>query len=182
MKKILKNCLFVVALTILCGGVFPLALAGLAQLTMPHQANGSLIYAENVVVGSELVGQNFEGSDYFWGRPSRVAYNMDKNASGSGSNNYSVSDPQLEQRIVNRIEGLSLVGKDNAIPTDLVTESGSGLDPHISYESARIQVPRISQNTGISESELIVLIDKHTDNYKLTHVMNLNLDLYELRK
>ncbi|QIK86892.1 potassium-transporting ATPase subunit C [Erysipelothrix sp. HDW6B] len=179
MKKTIKNWIFVIVLTLMCGGIFPLALTGVAQLTMSHQANGSLMYEDGVIVGSELVGQNFEESTYFWGRPSRVFYNMQGNDFGSGSNNYSVTDSELKERIETRLVALS---PEKLVPTDLVTESGSGLDPHISYEAARFQVTRVSAATGLSETDLLELIDTHTDNHKLTHVLALNRALYELQK
>jgi len=174
---------------ILCGIVYPLATAGIAQLVMPGQANGSLIKdASGNVVGSELIGQKFDDPKYFQGRVSSIDYN----AAGSGSNNYGPSNPDLLQRTRDSIEAWKTANPDvpaNELPIALVTNSGSGLDPHITPASAEVQIPRISRLTGIASEELERLVAKHTEGRDLgvfgeprVNVLKLNLELRDLLK
>ncbi|MBO9598351.1 MAG: K(+)-transporting ATPase subunit C, partial [Cohnella sp.] len=134
----------------LCGILYPLATTGLAQLFMPRQANGSLIKdASGQAIGSELIGQNFTDQKYFQGRVSSI----ENNAAGSGSNNYAPSNPDLLQRTKASIAAWQQANPDvpiSKLPIALITNSGSGLDPHITPDSAEVQIPRISQLTGIS--------------------------------
>ncbi|MCV4233909.1 potassium-transporting ATPase subunit KdpC [Virgibacillus sp. LDC1] len=172
---------------VLCGVLYPLVTTGAAQLLMPKQAGGSLITdGDGNVVGSELIGQNFTEPQYFHGRVSSIEYN----GAGSGSNNYAPSNPDLIERTKASIEAW----KENnpgvpvsELPMDLVTDSGSGLDPHISPQAADIQVPRISKLTGIAEAELDQLVKDHTKGRDLgvfgeprVNVLKLNLALQEL--
>lgn len=172
---------------VLCGILYPLVTTGAAQLLMPEQANGSLVKdSEGKVVGSALIGQNFTDPKYFQGRVSSIEYN----GAGSGSNNYAPSNPDLMKRTKASIEDWKLNNPDvpvGELPIDLITNSGSGLDPHITPQSAKVQIPRISKLTGVSEGELIKLVKEHTENRDLgvfgeprVNVLKLNLALREL--
>ncbi|MEC0202204.1 potassium-transporting ATPase subunit KdpC [Paenibacillus lautus] len=172
---------------VLCGVLYPLVTTGAAQLLMPKQAGGSLITdGGGNVVGSELIGQNFTEPQYFHGRVSSIEYN----GAGSGSNNYAPSNPDLIERTKASIEAWMENNPDvpvSEVPMDLVTNSGSGLDPHISPQAADIQIPRISKLTDVSEAELKLLMQEHTEGRDLgvfgeprVNVLKLNLALQEL--
>ena len=172
---------------VLCGVLYPLVTTGAAQLLMPKQAGGSLVKDQGgKVVGSELIGQNFTEPQYFHGRVSSIEYN----GAGSGSNNYAPSNPDLIERTKASIEAWKENNPDvpvSEVPMDLVTNSGSGLDPHISPQAADIQIPRISKLTEITEAELKQLVEEHTEGRDLgvfgeprVNVLKLNLALAEL--
>ena len=169
MLKELKPALLMLALlTVLTGGVYPLLVTGIAQGLFPHQANGSLIEQDGKVVGSELIGQPFSDPKYFWGRPSAtgpVAYN----ASASSGSNLGPLNPALEEAVKVRIDALKASDPANTtpIPVDLVTASGSGLDPHISPAAASWQAPRIARIRGLSEAGVMQFIDAHTEGRQL---------------
>ena len=169
MLKELKPALLMLALlTVLTGGVYPLLVTGIAQGLFPHQANGSLIEQNGKVVGSELIGQPFSDPKYFWGRPSAtgpVAYN----ASATSGSNLGPLNPALEEAVKVRIDALKASDPANTtpIPVDLVTASGSGLDPHISPAAARWQAPRIARIRGLSEAGVMQFIDAHTEGRQL---------------
>ena len=169
---------------VLCGFVYPTVVTGIAQVTMPDKADGSLIYNEkHEVIGSELIGQNFTDSGYFHGRVSSIEYD----GSGSGSNNYAPSNEDMINRTQESAEAWEEENPDTPIskvPVDLLTNSGSGLDPHVSPEAALAQVNRVSEKTGISKEELVSLIQKHTQGRELglfgeerVNVLKLNLDV-----
>lgn len=164
-----------VALLLICGLIYPLAMTGLAQVLFPHQANGSLIAVNGQAVGSKLVGQDFT-KDYFMKcRPSAVNYNTytdqqkedgDYGGVASGSNNYGPSNPDLVTRVEEDItefldKNPQLTVAD--IPTDLVTASGSGLDPHISPASAEVQLEMLSKASGLSMDSLKTIVANHTE-------------------
>lgn len=172
---------------IVCGLIYPLASTGLAQLLMPGRANGSLVSSSTGhVVGSELIGQQFENPALFQSRVSSIAYK----AEASGSNNYGPSNPAMLQRTKDSIEQWKTANPNvpvSKLPVDLVTNSGSGLDPHITPASARVQIPRISAITGISQEQLERLVTSHTEGRDLglfgearVNVLKLNMDLQEL--
>jgi K+-transporting ATPase ATPase C chain len=164
--------------------VYPLLLGGVGQL-FADKAAGSIIYQDGEAVGSRLIGQNFDSDRYFISRPSSINYD----ASTSGSANLAASNPKLQQRIaadLKEIEAKYDPG-NTAVPVDLITESGSALDPHISPEAAYFQVDYLSQNTDLTESELNSLISEHTDGPLLglfgesrVNVLELNLALEEV--
>lgn len=175
-----------VIMIILCGIVYPLASTAIAQVLMPSQANGSLLKnSEGKVIGSELIGQNFTNPALFHGRVSSIDYK----AEASGSNNYGPSNPDMLQRIKDSITQWKTNNPEvpiNQLPIDLITNSGSGLDPHISPASAIVQIPRISSLTGISKDTLEELVKKHTEGRSLglfgeerVNVLKLNMDLLE---
>ncbi|SFS71318.1 potassium-transporting ATPase subunit KdpC [Paenibacillus sp. 453mf] len=172
------------ALMLLLGLGYNLLVTGIAQLIMPHQADGSLIYDEQQEpIGSELIGQNFTEPAFFHGRVSSIEYN----AAGSGSGNYAPSNPDMLARTEAFIQKWQTENPEvpiSQLPADLVTNSGSGLDPHISPEAARVQIPRISAETGISEEELAQMVEQHTKGRQfgflgepVVNVLELNLEL-----
>ncbi len=170
-----------VVLMVLCGFLFPCFLTGVSQLIFKDQANGSLIEVDGQVVGAENVGQEFTEDYYLWSRPSAYHYNVyvedeDGNQTyrdgseygglASGSNNYAPSNPALSERVEADIEAFleknPTVERED-IPADLMTASGSGLDPHITPASAEIQIPRIVEASGLSEDEVKSIIDENTE-------------------
>jgi K+-transporting ATPase ATPase C chain len=178
--------------TILTGIAYPLAITGLAQAIFPDQANGSMITRDNETVGSSLIGQSFVDPEtgrtiegYFRGRPSAVGYD----ASGAGASNLGPTSVELRTRIDS---DSAIIREENRladgvqIPIDLVTASGSGLDPHISPASAELQVSRVARERGMTEAELRALVDDHTEAPVLgvfgearVNVVELNLALDE---
>jgi len=174
---------------VLCGLLYPLLVTGIAQAVMKDNADGSLIYNEkNEVIGSKLIGQNFTDPRYFHGRVSSIEYK----AEASGSNNYAPSNPDL----VKRVEESVADWKDKnptvsvtEVPMDLVTNSGSGLDPDISPKAAYVQVDRISKLTNIPKEKLNQMIKSQTEGATLglfgedrVNVLKLNLELQKIMK
>jgi K+-transporting ATPase ATPase C chain len=156
-------------LTVITGVIYPLAVTGIVQVIFPHQANGSLIVVNGKTYGSELIGQQFDQPKYFWGRLSATgnfpynAFNADTLTGSSGSN-YGPLNPALTQAAQARIDALKAADPNNTapIPVDLVTASGSGLDPHISVAAALYQVQRVATARGLDEAQVKSLIDKYT--------------------
>lgn len=164
--------------------IYPLLLGGVGQL-FADKASGSIIYQDGEAVGSRLIGQNFDSDSYFISRPSSINYD----ASTSGSDNLAASNPKLQQRIAADLEKIKTKYQpgNKAVPADLITESGSALDPHISPEAAYFQVDYLAEQTGISESTLNSLIEEHTESKLLglfgksrVNVLELNLALEEV--
>lgn len=171
---------------VLCSVLYPLAVTSIGQLFFPYQANGSLIEGENgSVIGSELIGQTFTDPALFQGRVSSI----ENDASGSGTPNYAPSNPDLISRTEEAIRTQQASNPDGGIvPMDLVTNSGSGLDPHISVEAAEFQVPRIAKASGIPKEELYKLIDQHRTSQvedllraPAVNILQLNIDLLALK-
>ena len=146
--------------TVLTGVIYPLAVTGIAQVVFPHQANGSLIVIDGKTYGSELIGQQFDDPKYFWGRISAANYN----AAASSGSNYEPMNPTLMDMVQVRIDALKAADPDNTlpIPVDLVTASGSGLDPHISIAAASYQVHRVATARGLDEAQVKSLVDEYT--------------------
>ncbi|QWG78224.1 MULTISPECIES: K(+)-transporting ATPase subunit C [Bacillus cereus group] len=174
---------------VLCGLVYPLIVTGIAQAVMKDNADGSLIYNDkDEVVGSKLIGQNFTDPRYFHGRVSSIEYK----AEASGSNNYAPSNPDLAKRVEKSIDDWKKQNRAipvTEVPIDLVTNSGSGLDPDISPKAASVQVDRISKLTNISKEKLDQLIKDQTEGAALglfgedrVNVLKLNLELQKLMK
>jgi K+-transporting ATPase ATPase C chain len=151
-------------LSILTGILYPLLVTGVAQLLFPVQANGSLISREGKPIGSELIGQPFDDPKYFWGRLSATPDFPYNSASSSGSN-LGPSNPALVEAVKARVEVLQKAdpGNSSPIPVDLVTSSGSGLDPHISPAAASYQAPRVARVRGLSEERVRYLVDQFTE-------------------
>ena len=162
MKSQIRPALFIFALlTIITGVLYPMMVTGIAEMAFPHQANGSLIEQDGVIIGSELIGQQFDEPKYFWGRPSAAGYD----AAASSGSNYGPLNPALLDTVQARIDALKATDPDNTlpIPVDLVTASASGLDPHISVASALYQVHRVATARGLDEAVVKSLIYKHTE-------------------
>ena len=176
-------------MAVLTGLVYPGVITGLAQVIFPHQANGSLITQNGQVVGSELIGQQFTDPKYFWGRLSATG-SYAYNASASGGTNYSVLNPALQQMVQQRLSDLKAADPNNTlpVPVDLVTASGSGLDPNISLEAAQYQAPRVARLRGLTLDQVNTLINKYTTGRFLgfigeprVNVLELNLALDALK-
>src|SRR5450631_2093275 len=183
MKKNLMISLWMtIATTILLGVVYPFVVTGLAQIIFPNQANGSLITMNGKVVGSHLIGQPFSSPGYFRSRPSAAGTGYD--AGNSGGSNLGPTNKMLVDRMAGDVQKAQVENPSALVPMDLVTTCGSGLDPHISPAAAAFQVPRIAHERSISQADVRVLIDKHTEGRQLgspaeprVNVLELNLDL-----
>ncbi|MCX5917085.1 MAG: potassium-transporting ATPase subunit KdpC [Deltaproteobacteria bacterium] len=151
-------------LTVVTGIIYPLLVTWVAQLAFPEKANGSLIRKEGGYAGSELIGQPFDDPKYFWGRPSATPDFPYNSASSSGSN-LGPSNPSLVEAVKARVEAFQKAdpGNHSSIPVDLVTSSGSGLDPHISPAAALFQAPRVARVRGLSEDQVRRLVDEFTE-------------------
>jgi K+-transporting ATPase ATPase C chain len=185
LKELKPAFLMLLVLTILTGAAYPALVTGIAQLLFKSQANGSLIEKEGKVVGSTLIGQPFSDPKYFWSRASATAP-MPYNAAASGGSNQGPLNPALEDAVKGRIEALKAADPTQTapIPVDLVTTSGSGLDPHISPAAAQWQAPRIARLRGLSAEAVRQLIDTHTEGRQFAffgeprvNVLTLNLAL-----
>jgi K+-transporting ATPase ATPase C chain len=154
---------FLALATVLTGVIYPLVVTGIAQIAFNRQANGSLITANGQVAGSELIGQPFSDPSYFWGRLSATGP-FPYNAGSSSGSNLGPTNPSLEERVRARVDALKAVDPANSapIPVDLVTASGSGLDPDISVAAANYQVGRVARYRGLSVQTVTGLVSRHT--------------------
>jgi potassium-transporting ATPase KdpC subunit len=187
--------MMLLVLTVITGVIYPLAVTGIAQLVFPHQANGSLIVINGKSYGSQLIGQQFTNPKYFWGRLSATgdfpynAFNAETLTGSSGSN-YGPLNPALTEMVQGRIDALKAADPGNTlpIPVDLVTASGSGLDPHISVAAAQYQVHRVAQARGLSDDAVQSLVDQYIEGRQFgflgephVKVLELNLALDGIR-
>jgi len=171
-REIRPAIVVLVALTLIGGLAYPLAMTGIAQILFPYQAQGSLIERNGTVVGSELIGQQFDSDKYFHARPSATTAPDPKdptktiaapyNALNSGGSNLAPSNKALIDRVKGDVEKLKAENPSTPVPIDLVTTSASGLDPHISPEAALFQVPRIAKARNLSEDRIRQLVTDHT--------------------
>ena len=152
------------SLTILTGLLYPLAVTGIAHLLFPAQADGSLIVEEGRIIGSALIGQPFDDPKYFWGRPSATSP-FPYNAAASSGSNLGPTNPALLTAVLARIAALKAADPGNVlpVPVDLVTASGSGLDPHISPAAADVQMRRVARARGVDESAVRQFVISHTE-------------------
>jgi potassium-transporting ATPase KdpC subunit len=183
MKNNLKIAILITLVTtVLFGIIYPLAVTGLAQVLFPAQANGSLIQRNGQVLGSQLLGQTFSSPGYFHSRPSSAGVGYD--ASQSSASNLGPTNHQLIDRVKGDVEKLHAENPGAPIPVDLVTSSGSGLDPEISPAAAEFQVPRVARERSMKEADVRSLVSKHTLARQFgflgeprVRVLELNLDL-----
>jgi potassium-transporting ATPase KdpC subunit len=185
MKQNLRIALLMTLVTtVLFGLLYPLAVTGLGQLLFPSQANGGLIVKNGRIIGSRLIGQSFSSDGYFHARPSAAGSGYDPIFAGGGASNLGPTNRQLLDRVKGDVEKLHTENPGSPIPVDLVTTSGSGLDPDISLAAAEFQIPRIAHARHLGEAEVHSLIAKHTLGRQLgvlgeprINVLELNLDL-----
>jgi K+-transporting ATPase ATPase C chain len=170
-------------LAVLTGLVYPLAMTAVAQVAFPGQANGSLVTVDGQVVGSILIGQSFTDPKYFWGRPSAAGADG-YDANGSSGSNLGPTNQALIDQVTKSLADLEAANHSTSIPVDLVTTSGSGLDPQISPQGAEVQVARVAQARGIGEDVVRAAVARHTEGSVLgflgqqrVNVLALNLDL-----
>jgi potassium-transporting ATPase KdpC subunit len=194
LRQLRPALVMIVAMTVITGLLYPLAMTGLAQALFPRQAGGSLIERGGAVIGSELIGQSFSSDRYFHGRPSATSgpdpsdptksVSAPYNAANSGGSNLAPTNKALIERVQEDATKLKAQNANAPVPVDLVTTSGSGLDPHVSPQAALFQVPRVAQARGVPEDRIRQLVTEHTEGRMLgllgeprVNVLALNLAL-----
>jgi K+-transporting ATPase ATPase C chain len=183
MKKNLVTAVrMTIATTVLLGLIYPLVVTGLAQVLFPDKANGQLIAQDGKIVGSRIIAQPFTGAEYFHPRPSAAGNGYD--AANSNGSQLGPTNQKLIDRVKGDVAALQAENPGKPVPVDLVTTSGSGLDPHLSPAAAEFQVPRVARARGISEGEVAKLVDEHTQGRQFgflgeprVNVLELNRDL-----
>jgi K+-transporting ATPase ATPase C chain len=184
-KNLITAVLMTLVTTVLFGLAFPIVITGLAQVLFPRQANGELLTKNGRVVGSRWIGQSFSSPGYFHSRPSSAGTGYD--ATNSGGSNLGPTNQSLVARVQGDADRLQAENPGVAIPMDMLTSSGSGLDPHISPEAAEFQVPRIARERGVSEDVVREAVRQHTEARQFgflgeprVNVLVLNLTLDEI--
>jgi K+-transporting ATPase ATPase C chain len=190
MKEQIKSAILMfVILSLLTGIFYPAFITGAVYIFFPHQATGSMLYRNNKLLGSALIGQEFTDPKYFWGRISEtspVAYN----SSSSSGSNLGPSNPALIEKVKARIRALKEFDPDNTnpVPIDLVTSSASGLDPHISIAGAYYQIPRVARMRSLTEDMIKAIVNRHTNGRifgligePVVNVLELNLELDSIK-
>jgi potassium-transporting ATPase KdpC subunit len=186
MSRLIRNAIsMLLVMTVITGLAYPLVATGVAQVLFPHQANGSLIMRDGKPIGSELIGQTFDDPKYFWGRPSATSPQPNNGTASNGSNQ-GPTNPALHDAVKQRIDALHAVDPTNdaPVPADLVTASGSGLDPEISPAAAQYQIARIARVRKLSVDQVQQLVAQNTQGRQLgllgeprVNVLQLNLAL-----
>ena len=166
--KTLRPCLVITAfLLVLCCGFYPAVVTAASAALFSKQAEGSLLVKDGKVIGSSLLGQTFERPEqhpeYFWGRPSAASVDAATGVLVSAGSNYGPLNPALKDEVASRIAALRATGVTGPVPVDLVTKSGSGLDPHVSIAAAEIQIPRVARARGLEEGVIRELVKAHTE-------------------
>ena len=186
-RQIITALLYTLVTTVLFGILYPFAVTGVAQLLFPNKANGQLIRQENVIVGSRIIGQPFSGPAYFHPRPSAAVNGYD--AANSGGSNLGPTNKKLLDRIAGSVASEQPDNSSTPVPIDLVTASGSGLDPDITPAAAEFQIPRVARERHLDEGLVRKLVSKHTSGRQFgflgeprVNVLELNLDLDQSAK
>ncbi len=187
MKDIKPAILLFIAFTIICGGIYPAVVTGIASAAFPKQAGGSFITDKNgKEIGSILIGQPFSDPKYFWPRPSATT-DFGYNPMASGGSNSGPTNPDYLKSVAERVKALRDTGISGTVPTELVQASASGLDPHITPESAQLQIPRVAKARRVTEATLAKLVAQNADGRQLgflgeprVNVLVLNLELDKL--
>jgi len=181
-KNLVTAILMTVVTTLLLGIVYPLVVTGLAQVLFHDKANGQLIVRDGKTVGSRIIGQAFVGPGYFHSRPSAAGNGYD--AANSAGSNYGPTNQKLIDRVSGDVKTLQAENPNVPVPVDMVTTSGSGLDPHITPAAAEFQVPRVARERHMTENAVRQLVGKHTEARQFgflgearVNVLELNLDL-----
>jgi len=188
LKHIYPAVALTIVLTVIVGIIYPFVVTGLSELFFKEKARGSLIEREGKVIGSRLIGQPFKGGGYFHSRPSAAGSGYDATASG-GTNLGPTSKQLFEEQVKGRARDLRAENPNTEIPVDLITSSGSGLDPHISPAAADFQIPRVARERRMSEDKVKQLVQEHTEGRQFgvlgeprVNVLELNLALDEASK
>jgi len=189
MKDIKPAILLFIIFTIICGGIYPALVTGIAQAVFPKQANGSLVTHKNGrTVGSTLIGQPFSDPKYFWPRPSATS-DFGYNPQASGGSNAGPTNPDYLKTVAERTKTFRDTGITGVVPAELVQASASGLDPHITPEAARLQVARVAKARGMSEDAVMKAVIQATEERQLgffgaerVNVLVLNLDMDKLHQ
>lgn len=188
MKDIKPAILLFIIFTVICGGIYPALVTGVAYALFPNQAKGSFITDKSgKELGSTLIGQPFSDAKYFWSRPSATS-DFGFNAMASGGSNSGPTNPDYIKTVGDRVKVLRDTGVTGQVPADLVQASASGLDPHVTPESALLQVPRVAKARGVSEDSLIKAVAQATEGRQLgfmgeprVNVLSMNLSLDSLK-